>query len=71
MEDKAIPVEARILRLWRDTLEAENWSIENEGEGHIADRSWGGVSLLDRVVASIEGYLIEHDADWPKEDWEE
>lgn len=71
MENKPIAINASELRLWRDTLEAENWSIENEGEGHIADRSWGGVSLLDRIVAAIESHLIAHDADWPKEEWEE
>jgi hypothetical protein len=68
MMDKKIVIEARELRLWRDTLEGEVIALDQGEEPFLADRSIGGVSFLDRVVASIESHLISHDADWPKEE---
>jgi hypothetical protein len=64
--DKMITVPAHELRLWRDTLLGEKWSLKHEGESSLTHPWINGVSLLDMMVASLEGHLIANDADWPK-----
>ncbi len=67
--ERPITVDAYEMRKWRDTMRTEIDVLESGDEpSFIGDRSLDGISFLDRIVASIDSYLILNDADWPEED---
>ncbi|RZT87484.1 hypothetical protein EV383_4409 [Pseudonocardia sediminis] len=56
------------LRLWRDTLRGERSAVA-VGEKPFLHDPWPGtqVSLADRMIASMEAYMISTGTDWPDE----
>lgn len=63
--ERVAQVPLRELHLWRESLVHSSQVAHSEypEDQFLHDRTLGGVSIADRIIASLESYLLNADVD--------